>query len=304
MPRRAIVQARCFCYTSNIMEETLLHKLPDISEKKLSPELIALDLDDTLLKNDLTISDYTVQTLQRAADRGIYIVLCSGRTDNAILPYVRRLDIAGKPAGRYIVAQNGTSITDLHERREIYAKLTDGDILVEGYHEAQAMGLAVEVCDASTIYTPCVNSYVERDAALTNLRLEIISDFESFLQKKFPKLIVSGDPAVIERLEQRMRSVMGSRCVMARSKPFYLEIQSPGTGKGEALIWLADYLHLDRKRIMAFGDSMNDETMMRNAELSVAMKNGLAVIQEQARYVSAYTNDEDGVARFIDAYVL
>ena len=64
----------------------------------LLPELVAgagqvvveFRLDDTLLREDLTISPYTVQTLQKATAAGIYVTLCSGRTDNAILPFVRQ----------------------------------------------------------------------------------------------------------------------------------------------------------------------------------------------------------------------
>ena len=57
---------------------------------KLPARIMAIDLDDTLLREDLTISPYTVQTLQKATAAGIYVTLCSGRTDNAILPFVRQ----------------------------------------------------------------------------------------------------------------------------------------------------------------------------------------------------------------------
>ena len=66
---------------------------------KLPVKIMAIDLDDTLLREDLTISDYTIQTLQKATAAGIYVTLCSGRTDNAILPFVRQLEIAGLEQG-------------------------------------------------------------------------------------------------------------------------------------------------------------------------------------------------------------
>ena len=72
-------------------------KLP---EKKLPVKLIALDLDDTLLNDSREISDENVHVLRRAASLGIYVVLCSGRAEDAILPFVRRLDLAGTQAGR------------------------------------------------------------------------------------------------------------------------------------------------------------------------------------------------------------
>ena len=89
--------------------------------EKLDVKLIALDLDDTLLNDDRQITDLTVRALQECAQKGIYIVLCSGRAENAILPFVRRLQIAGLQTGRYLIAINGCSVFDLHKRQNIFA---------------------------------------------------------------------------------------------------------------------------------------------------------------------------------------
>ena len=88
--------------------------------EKLNVKLIALDLDDTLLNNDRQISDENVAALQECARRGIYIVLCSGRAEDAILPFVRRLEVAGLETGKYLIAINGCSIFDMHKRQQIF----------------------------------------------------------------------------------------------------------------------------------------------------------------------------------------
>ena len=49
---------------------------------------------------------------------------------------------------------------------------------------------------------------------------------------------------------------------------------------------------------------MNDESMIRLAGFSVSMINGLDAIKEQARYVTEFSNNEDGLARFVEKYVL
>ena len=104
----------------------------DSENKKLDVKLIALDLDDTLLDDNRQISDENVKALQECASRGIYVVLCSGRAEDAILPFVRRLEIAGTKAGRFIVAINGCSIFDLHERKQIFCQKVQPDILKIG----------------------------------------------------------------------------------------------------------------------------------------------------------------------------
>ena len=75
--------------------------------EKFDVKLVALDLDDTLLDRNALISDENVAALRECARRGIYVVLCSGRLEAGIVPFVRRLEIAGTEAGRYVIAING-----------------------------------------------------------------------------------------------------------------------------------------------------------------------------------------------------
>ena len=117
----------------------------DSENKKLDVKLIALDLDDTLLDDNRQISDENVKALQECASRGIYVVLCSGRAEDAILPFVRRLEIAGTKAGRFIVAINGCSIFDLHERKQIFCQKVQPDILKRTNEIAKSYKLCSEV---------------------------------------------------------------------------------------------------------------------------------------------------------------
>ena len=156
-----------------------MEKLP---VDKIPAKIIAIDLDDTLLREDLTISDHTVEVLEKVADKGIYIVLCSGRTENAILPFVRRLGITGREEGRFIIAQNGAIVSDLHLRRELLVRTVDVNILVEAHRMALERNLFCEVYDPETVYTPQDNKWTRIDVGLTGLKMEILEDFESFLK--------------------------------------------------------------------------------------------------------------------------
>ena len=108
-----------------------------IPQNKLNVKLIAFDLDDTLLTKETKISAKTLAAIQKAAEKGIYIVLCSGRAENGILPYVHALNIAGTQQGRFIIAFNGASIFDLHKRIPIYTNQVETDILKFVYNEAK-----------------------------------------------------------------------------------------------------------------------------------------------------------------------
>ena len=265
---------------------------------------MAIDLDDTLLREDLTISPYTVQTLRKATVAGIYVTLCSGRTDNAILPFVRQLEIAGLEQGRFIIAQNGAVIYDLHLRREILYRTVEPEILLEANAIASGLGLFPEVYNPTTIFTTQDNKWTQIDVGLTGLHMEVVPDFPALLRQGHPKMVIPGEPEVLLRLQDELRERIGSRCVIFISKPYFLEIMPYNCGKGEALQWLCSRLAIPMAEAMAFGDSMNDESMIRLAGMSVAMVNGLDSIKDMARYVTELSNNQDGLARFVDDFVL
>lgn len=276
-------------------------KLP---EHKLNVKLIALDLDDTLLNHDLEITPQTVAALRKAAENGIYIVLCSGRAENAILPFIRALDIAGKEYGRYLIAANGASIFDLHKRLSIYTNKVSGDILLYIYEEAKKRGLPAQVYDPSTIYASVDNEWTQKDSKLCGLRLQIENNFEDFLKTGHPKMVIPAAPEKVAEFLPFLKEKLAGKADVFISKPYFLEVMAYGCGKGSSVLWLADYLNIPKEETMAFGDSMNDESMILGTEYGVAMSNGLEAIREKAKFVTRKTNNNDGIADFLEDFVL
>lgn len=272
--------------------------------EKLTPNLIALDLDDTLLNSELTISPYTVAALQKAADQGIYIVLCSGRTEDAILPFVRKLEIAGKETGRYLIAMNGSSVFDLHLRQQIMSRSVEPEILQYVYSECKKRNFPAQVYCPDVIYASEDNEWTQADSKLCNLRLEIVDDFMEFLKKPFAKMLVPGDPDELQIFQSFLKKEIGDKAVIFVSKPYFLEIMPLNAGKGEAIEWLANHIGIDMNKTMAFGDSMNDESMILKAGYSIAMCNGLDIIKHEADYVTEADNNHDGIGLFLEKNVL
>lgn len=278
-----------------------MNKLP---QSKLDPRLIALDLDDTLLNTQLTITNATILALQKAGQKGIYIVPCSGRAENGILPFVRLLNMAGTQQGRYIIAVNGASIFDLHTRKSIFTAKLLGSVLVRAFEIASEFGFPCQVYDSSTTYTNVDNEYSRLDARLCNLDLKVVQNFKDFLLQGHTKMLIPGESEKIKLLEQKLKSSLNGMAEVFISKPFFLEIIPPNSGKGEAVKRLAEYLNIPIEKTMAFGDSMNDESMLKTVGFSVAMCNGLEYIKDVAMFVTRSSNDQDGIADFIENFVL
>ena len=287
--------------------EKLFLKNSNYSQKnmeKLDVKLIAFDLDDTLLNDERQISDENVAALRECAEKGIYIVLCSGRAEDAILPFVRRLEIAGSQAGRFIIAINGCSIFDLHKRQQIFCRLVESDVLARTNEIAESWGLRSEVYTADTIYYKEENDWTRLDIELCGLKGVVVPDYDDFIKKGFTKMLIPGEPEVLQKLQKVLRAEFGERAVIFTSKPYFLEILPPDCGKGEAVTWLANELDIPIEKTMGFGDSMNDESLIKMAGYGVAMLNGLEEIKKIADFVTEKNNNDSGVADFIKKHIL
>ncbi|MBD5399381.1 MAG: HAD family phosphatase [Treponema sp.] len=276
-------------------------KLPD---SKLNIKLAAFDIDDTLINDEKRLSHRTTLALQEAVKKGIYVVLCSGRAENGILPYVRALNIAGSQQGRFLIAFNGAEIFDLHTRSEIYSQVLSPNIQKFVNQEAEKRGLAAITYDSSTIYAGVDSKWARADAELCNLNFEKISNYEAFLETPRHKMLVPASPKEVEDFREFLLKSIGDKVDVFISKPFFLEILPRAIGKGNAILWLCDHLKINPKEAICFGDSMNDESMLTNVGIGVAMKNAFDYIKDVATFTTRYDNNEDGVADFLEEFVL
>ena len=290
-------------YSFYLLDEDIKY-MEKIPASYLDVKLMAFDLDDTLLNKDCTITPKTQEALREAARRGIYIVLCSGRMEYGILPHVRTLDIAGMEAGRYIIAMNGSSIFDLHTRQQVFARKVPEEVLLEIYGECKKRGLPAQVYFPDTIVADRIDDWTKVDAELCGVKLDSVEDFEGFMKGGHAKMLVPGEPEVLKVFEKELKEKFSDRAEIFTSKPFFLEIMPKNAGKGQALEELAKRLGISLTNVMCFGDSYNDESMMRKAELSVCMSNGKEDMKNICRYVTRFDNNNDGIADFVNTWVL
>ncbi len=270
---------------------------------KIDIDIIAMDLDDTLLRHDLTISDRTVRTLAAADAQGIKILLASGRAPDAMSIYATRIGLDHMDS--YIIANNGSQVITSKTREPILEHWLPVDIAIEAFRLIVDAGLSCHIYEGNIIHVSKETEFSDRDQQLSGLVPLIPDDYEALIRRGAYKLVIPGDAEFIVPIEAELKVIFKDRATVFVSKPYFLEILPINAGKGEALKEIAEeILGIPQSRVMAFGDSMNDESMIRYAGHSVAMCNGRPEILKLARHITDKSNDEDGIADFLEKYVL
>jgi Cof subfamily protein (haloacid dehalogenase superfamily) len=264
--------------------------------------MLALDLDDTLLRSDLSISYRTRNVIKRAEAQGVVVVLASGRVPAAMDKFAQLLGMQ-KRSG-YLVCNNGTLIQESHTGKLIFENAIDIDAALTVYDLAVAEGFPVQIYEDDIIYVSRSNEFADYDQKLTGLRQVVVENFRAMVAEGCSKLLVPGDPMLLGPLESLIRTYLGDDITLFTSKPYFLEILPAATDKGTALAKVAELLGIKRESVLAIGDSMNDEAMIRWAGPGVAMVNGDERIKDIASLVTEKSNDDDGVAEVIEKYIL
>lgn len=270
-------------------------------------KLIALDLDGTLLDSQKRLSARNERALSECIRRGIEIVPCTGRIWSGVPAFIREF-----PGIHYAITTNGAVVENVvdhmviketklscekavqllelgrqfHTMYDVYVgtrgfgELRFRDCLSEFGVPPQVQKMLLDTRD----FVPDAVSHIKK----LNCQAEKVNYFFGNTE---------------ERIRAKAALAARGDVTISSSFPYNLEINEIGATKGNGILTLAEYLGLDLKQTMGFGDGENDLTMMQMAGVGVAMGNAVDCVKAAADYVTD-TNDEDGVAAAIERLVL
>ena len=258
---------------------------------------IAFDLDDTLLRDDRSISDYTCRVLREAANRGITIIPASGRTSKSMRSFVDRVGCAA-----CYVCANGAEVRD-RNGQVLMQELLSVEVAREAAAFAERHGSYAQVYDEDRFYYSRQDHYADEYAASSALPGVFVGDLTAFITRPTPKLLMMDDPDRIAVMMREAGQQLAGRAAVTCSKPYFLEVNPVRATKGNALRWCAEHFGFAMEELLAFGDSLNDMSMLTAAARGVAMANAR---EDVKALIPAHclTNEQDGVADYIDKYVL
>lgn len=268
----------------------------------MSYEIIVLDIDGTLVNSEKVITPYTLKVLTNLQKVGKKIALASGRPVQGIIGHANTLRLNN--FGGYILAYNGGSVIDTRTNEVIYSKYFPNDIISEICEELKSTNITVNTYENDKIIMGnAINKYSDIEARIIGLETKFVKDFGCYVTFNVNKLLLAGDPADILKLEklfsEKYKGVIG----VFRSEEFFLELVPLGIDKAKSIDVLLKKLGLTSEQCIACGDGYNDITMIQYAGLGVAMGNAVDEVKAAADIITA-TNDQDGVAKIIEEYMM
>lgn len=258
------------------------------------------DLDGTLLTSENRISDLDLKTLRDRAKRGVKIVIATGRSVLQIKEYVAELGISDP-----VITCNGGVIVNPSK----------GEVIYESFLSQTDAKTIIDTLDAEgedyLFYTPDFIYHAsgsERINFYKNYNKQAKEEFQVPIRERseYPgkasfsdihKILVMTENRNIPLLEEKFNK-LGSLTIVSSGKGL-VDIMPAGTTKGGALLKLSEYFNIPVSEIVAFGDSPNDESMLKSAGFSVAMGNAKSSIREIADFVTK-SNDEFGITYAIE----
>lgn len=266
-------------------------------------QLIAIDIDGTLINRNHQISEQNKKAIQAAYQKGIKIILTSGRPYLGILPFLKTLDLQQKDL--FAISNNGALIHQAKTGQILHESLMSHEDYLQFAQFAKNHNVAFHSIAKDRIYTSnqAISPYTVHESFLTNTPLFYRSENEVDKNLAYSKIMFCDEKDVLDRIQTHLSEIFNARFNLYRSADFFIECLSKNASKGLAVHYVADHNQIAPENVMVIGDQSNDLSMFSFAGHKIAMGNAIEELKEQATFVTK-TNNENGVAVALEKFVL
>ena len=252
-------------------------------------KMIITDLDDTLLRRDKRISDYTISVLKACQEKGIKVAIATARSKQA----ASRMLAQFTPDA--FIGYGG-------------ALVMAGDQVLRRFDiDADVSRQIIRVCQAapeiSTVFATSESVALTNDLsvlegdAFVHYRYD---DFSDTHNRSFLKIsVIANDQAAVERIAAQF-----PMCDMLRytGEDLY-RFANRDAVKWNAVKALAMHYQIDTDDCVAFGDDVNDLEMVEKCGTGIAVENAIENVKAVAKHICA-ANENDGVAKWLERHLL
>jgi Cof subfamily protein (haloacid dehalogenase superfamily) len=271
---------------------------------------ILLDIDGTLTNDQKVITPRTREALLKCQEKGVVLVLASGRTANGLSTYAADLDLAHH--GGVLVCYNGAKSLNC-ETGQVYFEqsmtVEQGKRVLE---HMKKFNVAPVIDHGEYMYVNDCFFTIERDGKpwyiieyeghSNNYKLCEKRDLAAYADWRINKILNAGQPEYLQQVAEEMAAPFEGELSAMFTAPWYFEFTPLGVDKVRALKDTFEVLGINQDEVMSFGDAQNDLTMIKWAKVGVAMGNAVDEVKAEADYVTT-DNNSDGIADALEHLV-
>lgn len=259
-------------------------------------QLIAADLDGTLLDSKKQLSPDLFPLIRQLRKNGIHFAAASGRQyDNLHMLFSAVSDEIS------FICENGAAVYD--RSTCLFADQMPAEYFIPPIHTIRTLlGVNVVLCTHSGAFIECSTDAVfVKNAQMYYEKLTIVPDLIAVLAHEPAFKLAVFKKACAETDCLPALRTYDNHFALVLSGADWLDLMNPKTNKGAGLEHLAAHLNIPLCNTMAFGDYLNDTELLKAAGCAFVMENGHPELKQIADHI-APSNDENGVVRAIQSY--
>jgi Cof subfamily protein (haloacid dehalogenase superfamily) len=265
--------------------------------------MIALDIDGTLVDDDVVLRDRTVATIRRAVHRGLRVSLVTGRMTFSAIQFALTLGLTDP-----VVGMQGGLIREMPDRVGAVGRLLrhrplDPAVARAAVTWSRERGLDPHINHLERLVIRADDPRVDDYSAFLGTRATRAEDLVAWIRHPVTKLVSVGEPGLPAAVLAEARAAFRGRADVTVAHPRFLEFVAPGVCKGAAIRWLARRAGVPLGQVLAIGDQLNDLEMIAAVGHGVAMPSSPPDVLAVARYIAPPLADE-GAAQIIERLAL
>lgn len=260
-------------------------------------KLVALDMDGTLLDKKHLLRDEVIDAIKKVQEKGIKVVLVSGRDFKALKPFLRELNIQD-----LIIGMNGCKVYN-NKGEVVFSESLEPSIGKEIIRFCEKEHKFNILFINGNTYVSKSNNYLGHEY-YTGESIEV-GQLSNFYKDNMllDKIIVVDQHQQLLKIKEALDEDFLEKINIEFTLPMFLEMFSNKVNKGLMLERVAKYYNINREEILAIGDWDNDIPMIDYAGLGIAMGNASENLKKRAGFITK-TNEEDGAAYALQKFIL
>lgn len=270
-------------------------------QKLNNVKVIFIDIDGTLTNKKKEITMHTSEIIKKVVEKGIVVIICSGRGNQYA---AEKSKIAN--ASSHVISSNGAQIYDYNTKEIIYKSIINRSVLKEALDFVNKNQAGFILNCTNIRYA---NKNLDRKMNKNDKVIDTIDEVENDVYQLVME--ASSYDLMTEMIEyvnnnQFLQILNCSPSYLKGKKDeshYYIDVNGNGVSKGNTIKKYLEMFEIDKEDSVCFGDHINDSSMFDACGIKVAMGNANDELKAKADYITL-SNEEDGVAYFLERYIL